>query len=450
MNLTGKYGIDSWLFLPKDSRLEISERNSRNCAFGLYCLFVFGVSFSIYNFLKGPPYRISHIVYYASYIVISTLFIGIVHSGRKKQNFYLNQGIVILICTLIFGLLFYLISERVTAAHIVNFYFAVFIIMIGFELTPFFYLIIMIIFVSEVIYFDLLSEKPELILHVDNVIFCIVLGLFSFYKRYMVSVRYGYKRTIEEMNVKLTAQNIELAEQKQSLLVSKEHLETEVHNQSQELQLQRERVIQIQNNTIVSLSNLVENRDEDTGDHVLRTRDYVQLISVKAYKTGKYPDLNEQILSLFYRAAPMHDIGKIVVPDSVLKKQGELTDEEYEIIKTHTIKGSKIIDEVLGAGEDKEYVKIAKEIASYHHERYDGSGYPKGLKGADIPLSARIMAIADVFDALVSPRCYKEPMTPEEAFRIIEESAGTHFDPELARIFLDSKDAVLAIMNKYQ
>ena len=142
----------------------------------------------------------------------------------------------------------------------------------------------------------------------------------------------------------------------------------------------------------------------------------------------------------------MHDIGKIVVPDSVLKKPGKLTPEEFSQMKLHTTEGDRIVREILNTSEDEEYIKMTSEIAKYHHEKWNGNGYPLGIKDKEIPLSARILAIADVFDALVSPRCYKEPMNPEKAFEIIKQDAGTHFDPVLAEVFLELKEEALEIM----
>lgn len=141
----------------------------------------------------------------------------------------------------------------------------------------------------------------------------------------------------------------------------------------------------------------------------------------------------------------MHDIGKIVVSDVILKKPGKLTDEEFGEMKRHTTEGKRIINQILFDQEDKNYLKIAKEIAECHHEKWDGTGYPNNYKGENIPLSARIMAIADVYDALVSPRCYKEPFTEEKAFSIIEEGIGTHFDPELGKLFVEIKDEISSI-----
>jgi len=233
--------------------------------------------------------------------------------------------------------------------------------------------------------------------------------------------------------------------------LTEQKLSSQVMMQASALQSQNTKIIEIQNNTILSLSNLVENRDSDTGHHILRTREYVRVLAEKAKETKAFrKQLPASYIDLMIKSAPMHDIGKIVVPDSILKKPGKLTDEEFKEIMRHTTEGGKIIQDVIGHSGDKEYVKVATEIATSHHEKWDGTGYPYKLKGTQIPLSARIMALADVFDALVSPRCYKKPFTVTEAIKIIEESAGSHFDPDLARIFVKHRDLLEEISILYK
>jgi len=226
----------------------------------------------------------------------------------------------------------------------------------------------------------------------------------------------------------------------------KDNLEKEVKKQTEELRKHSEKMLSIQNNTIIGMANLIENRDGDTGGHIKRTSYYVKVLAEAAKKAGYCSDLlTDEYIELLVKAAPMHDIGKIAVPDRILKKPDKLTDEEYEEIKKHAEQGGKMVKEVLENIEEREYVDIAAEVASGHHEKWDGTGYPKGLEGEDIPLCARIMAVADVFDALVSDRCYKRAMSEDEAFNIIEKSAGTHFDPELARLFVASREQVSKI-----
>ena len=149
-----------------------------------------------------------------------------------------------------------------------------------------------------------------------------------------------------------------------------------------------------------------------------------------------YADLNSKFYGNILLAAPMHDIGKIKIPDAILNKPGRLTSEEFEVMKKHADFGADIIQKTMRDVEEEDYYIVALNIARYHHERYDGGGYPSGLKGEDIPLEARIMALADVYDALVSKRVYKDAYSKEESLRIIEENIGTQFDPHLGRLFL--------------
>ena len=193
----------------------------------------------------------------------------------------------------------------------------------------------------------------------------------------------------------------------------------------------------MQSHIITGLASLIENRDVETGEHVLRTGVFVEMLTRDAIRDGIYRDqLNEQFVSKMTTLAPMHDIGKIVVSDKILRKPGRLTPEEFEQMKKHAAVGGDVIREVLEGVTNDDYLSFASDIATYHHERWDGKGYPKGLKGEQIPLAARIMAIADVFDALVSQRCYKEPFSFDESVKIIEEGAGTQFDPNLVGVFL--------------
>ncbi|MBQ9543671.1 MAG: HD domain-containing protein [Clostridia bacterium] len=199
----------------------------------------------------------------------------------------------------------------------------------------------------------------------------------------------------------------------------------------------QEKMSRMQQKIISGLASLIENRDIETGEHVSRTSAYVKALAEDARKDGVYSDqLSDHFISLLSTLAPMHDIGKVVVSDLILKKPGRLTPEEFEQMKKHAAVGGDVVREVLDEITDEEYVSFAADIATYHHERWDGTGYPKRLKQEEIPLSARIMAIADVFDALISRRCYKEPMPFEEAFNVIKDEAGSHFDPNLVRVFL--------------
>ncbi len=197
------------------------------------------------------------------------------------------------------------------------------------------------------------------------------------------------------------------------------------------------RIERIQKSIIASLATVVEERDDNTGEHIVRTESYVEQLINKMKKHGGYPELTKKYCENVILASSMHDIGKIRVPDRILNKPGKLTEDEYEIMKKHSASGADIIKRTISDIEEEEYCKIACNIARYHHERYDGTGYPDGLARDEIPLEARIMALADVYDALISERVYKAAFSKEKARRIIEAGSGTQFDPELTALFLE-------------
>lgn len=206
-----------------------------------------------------------------------------------------------------------------------------------------------------------------------------------------------------------------------------------------EVRRKTEFVNMLQERMVLGMADMIETRDTNTGGHVKRTSD---VICIFAERLSEYKDgyrFTDSFLTDLIKAAPMHDLGKIAVDDRILRKPGKFTPEEFDEMKRHSEKGAVIVGQILNGVEDEEFVQIATNIAHYHHEKWNGEGYPCRLSGIDIPLEARIMALADVFDALVSKRCYKEKMSYEEAFRIIEESLGTHFDPEIGRLFLQCR-----------
>lgn len=228
----------------------------------------------------------------------------------------------------------------------------------------------------------------------------------------------------------------------------KENLEQEIEKKNLSITKHNEKMLSLQDNIIIGMANLIESRDGDTGEHIKRTSFYVNLLACAIRNKGLYTDiLTDNYIELLTKAAPMHDIGKILVPDHILQKPGRLTAEEFEAIKQHSAAGGQIVRDVLGFIEEKDYIEIASDMAAYHHEKWNGSGYTEGLSQENIPLSARIMAIADVFDALVSKRCYKSAMPLEEAFAEIEKSSGTHFDPQLVTIFLGLKSEIMSYLN---
>ena len=203
--------------------------------------------------------------------------------------------------------------------------------------------------------------------------------------------------------------------------------------------------------SIRALAHLAEIRDPETGNHLLRTQGYVHRLATGLKANPRYSSiLNDWFIDLVSRSAPLHDIGKVGIPDHILLKPAKLSPEEWEVMKTHAKLGS---DAIQKAENDVElplpFLSVAKEIAHWHHEKWDGSGYPDGLAGNAIPLSARMMALADVFDALISVRAYKAAMPYEEARKIILDGKGTHFDPDLVDVFIGAFDDFVAIGKRY-
>ena len=215
-------------------------------------------------------------------------------------------------------------------------------------------------------------------------------------------------------------------------------LETEVANKTKEIQLALNKLRLAHIETIFRLSRAAEYKDADTGAHIKRMSHYAAII---AEKLG----LEKQSINKILYAAPMHDIGKIGIPDHVLLKPGKLDPDEWDIMKQHTVIGAEIL-----ADSESDFIQLAGIIALTHHEKWDGSGYPKGLKGNNIPLVGRICAIADVFDALTTKRPYKEAFLLENSFTIIKEERGKHFDLEVVDAFFAVQDEILEIRDKYK
>ena len=211
-----------------------------------------------------------------------------------------------------------------------------------------------------------------------------------------------------------------------------------------EVQKKGEQIAKLQNGLIIVLADMVESRDQCTGDHIKKTAAYTKIIMEQMKREGIYADqMTDEFIDDVVNSAPLHDIGKIHVPDAVLNKPGRLTDEEFRQIQEHTTAGGEIIDRAIASvSEDSGYLREARNLAVSHHEKWNGKGYPLGLKGEEIPLSARIMAVADVFDALVSRRSYKAPFPIEKAIDIIRSDAGTHFDANVVKAFLDAEDEI--------
>ena len=194
---------------------------------------------------------------------------------------------------------------------------------------------------------------------------------------------------------------------------------------------------------VTSFATLVESRDSSTGSHVKRTKSYVKIILDEIKTNNLYSSImTKDFEDKMMNAAPMHDIGKISIPDTILQKPGKLTDEEYSVMKKHSVLGGEIIQEIFKDMDDKEFLNIAYDVTRYHHEKWNGNGYPEGLVGKEIPFSARIMAIADVFDAISAKRCYRDAMPLDKCFAIIKEGKGVDFDPVLTDLFLNAREKV--------
>ena len=221
-------------------------------------------------------------------------------------------------------------------------------------------------------------------------------------------------------------------------------LETEVANRTREVNA-------IQDVTILAMASLAETRDSDTGNHIRRTQHYVRALAWKLSSHPRFRDyLSVATITMLYKSAPLHDIGKVGIPDRILLKKGRLTPEEFTVMKTHTTLGRDAIAHAEAAlGLEVAFLTMAKEIAYSHQEKWDGSGYPEGLAGDRIPIPARLMAVADVYDALISRRVYKEPMPHADAVEIIKIASGQHFDPDVVEAFLQIHQQFYAIALTY-
>ncbi|HKA44413.1 MAG TPA: two-component system response regulator [Burkholderiales bacterium] len=223
------------------------------------------------------------------------------------------------------------------------------------------------------------------------------------------------------------------------------YLEEEVARRTREVQV-------IQDVTIAAMGSLAETRDNETGNHIRRTQNYVKVLAAKLKENPKFAAvLDAATIEMYYKSAPLHDIGKVGIPDRILLKPGKLTPEEFEIMKTHTTLGrDAIIAAEKSLDAPSSFLRYAREIAYSHQEKWDGSGYPEGMVGPLIPLSARLMAVADVYDALISKRVYKPAMPHEKAVQIIREGRGQHFDPDIVDTFLEIADEFRTIAAAFQ
>jgi len=259
------------------------------------------------------------------------------------------------------------------------------------------------------------------------------------------AVDYITKPVVPPMVLARVRTQLELKQARDRLAGQNAWLELEIARRMAENEL-------IQEVSIRALAHLAETRDPETGNHILRTQGYVHELAQRLKNHPRYADLlNERYIQLLARSATLHDIGKVGIPDAILLKPGPLTRDEWAIMRTHARLGSEAIEMAeRDAARPVEFLALAKEIAHWHHEKWDGSGYPDGLAGEAIPLSARLMALADVFDALISVRVYKPPMSLEEARDSIAASRGSHFDPDIVEVFLANFDVFAAIAQRYR
>lgn len=206
--------------------------------------------------------------------------------------------------------------------------------------------------------------------------------------------------------------------------------------------------LEIQEELILALAKLAEYRSDETGYHLERIQHYTRILARDL--AGKYPYLkiSSQLAEEFARVSPLHDIGKVAIPDAILHKPGKLTAAEFEIMQTHTTIGGELLREIQSKS-GSYYLQIASDVAMYHHEKYNGRGYPEGLAGEDIPVAARIVALADMYDAMTSQRCYKEPFSHEKTKNILIKERGEHLDPKMVDSFLEQEDVWLAIRDRF-
>ena len=246
--------------------------------------------------------------------------------------------------------------------------------------------------------------------------------------------------------------HLQLAAARRALKLRNDDLEAQIAERTREIVRRSEQALAAQSATISALCALADARDNETGNHVRRTQHYVRTLAERLRGHPAFLDvLSEDSIELMFRSAPLHDVGKVAVPDAILNKPGPLSAEEWQIMRRHPEYGYQVIVQAeLELGEQKEsFLRYAREIAHCHHEKWDGTGYPQGLAGAAIPLSARLMAVADVYDALISRRVYKPAMSHEQAIGIVVEGRGRHFDPDVVDALLGVKNEFLAISRRF-
>lgn len=276
---------------------------------------------------------------------------------------------------------------------------------------------------------------------VDSAVKCIEMGADDYLTKPFNAVLLGAR-----INASLEKHQLRKQEQKQRQQIEDLNLflTARVRQQVSE-------IASAQIGAIFAMSKLAESRDPETGEHLDRMREYCRLLAQELSKQSEYAAyIDKTYIENIYSASPLHDIGKVGVPDAILTKPGKLTEEEWVVMKTHPIIGAETLREVDREHPGNAFIQTGVEIAAAHHEKWDGSGYPYGLKGKEIPLSARILALGDVYDALTSKRCYKDAMPHHVAVEIIKEGEGTHFDPDVISAFLRINEEFVRVREYFQ
>lgn len=279
---------------------------------------------------------------------------------------------------------------------------------------------------------------------------------WGLHRTFMLTLRQHFEKQklVEQLSAQKAQTELardQLAEANMELRKHEENLEAMVLERTSQLQRKTEELGIIQDSTVIALSSLAETRDNETGGHIRRTQHYVRLLALALQNHPRFQRfLTEENIELLFKLAPLHDIGKVGIPDHILLKPGKLTEAEFEIMKKHTLLGANAI----AIAEDSSdlanhFLRVARQIAVGHHEKWDGSGYPFGLSGEDIPIPARLMALADVYDALLSRRVYKAAMSIDEATKIIIDGKGKRFDPDVVQAFIEQREKFIEVAERF-
>lgn len=303
-----------------------------------------------------------------------------------------------------------------------------------------------------------LAKQISLFLGIVIMVLCLAVWLSDYHIIFPLnSMSHGastfvFKSTEErdESVERIKSLQIRTGDEIENLYAAYAHTTEESMRYLTESRRKTQQINKLQGGLLMVLADVIESRDKCTGDHIRKTAEYSRVILEKLKEQGEFPDiLTDEYINNVVRAAPLHDIGKINIPDAILNKDTRLTDEEYEIMKGHANAGYEIIEKAIANLTESGYLEQAKQMAHYHHEKWDGSGYPEHLKEEQIPLSARVMAVADVFDALLSRRSYKEPFSFEKAMSIIKEGSGKHFDPKVVSAFEAVSEEIKKISERF-